>query len=75
MASADSHRRGEELFTAFSSKNPAGEEVYVFRNQKNMPNKIKRPPKQAAFAVVQKFTLKTFVEQRSFLPWLLPSCV
>jgi hypothetical protein len=45
--SAGSHSRGEKLFTAFSSKIPAGEEVYVFRNKKTCP-KMKRPPKQAA---------------------------
>jgi RNA recognition motif-containing protein len=68
-----SHSLSEELFTAFSSKFPAGEELYVFRNQKNTP-KNKKPPKQAAFAVAQKITLKTFVKRRPFSPWLLLSC-
>jgi hypothetical protein len=57
----------------FSSKFPACEEVYVFRNRKNM-TKNKKPPKQAAFIVAQKIALKTFVEQRPFSPWLLLSC-
>jgi hypothetical protein len=74
IPSTGSYSLNEELFTAFSSNIPAGEEVYVFRSQKNMPGKVKRPPKQAAFAVAQKFALKTFVERRLFSPWLPFSC-
>jgi hypothetical protein len=55
IQSTCSHGLTEELFTVFSSKFPACEEVYVFRNQKNM-TKNKQPPKQAAFAVAQKLS-------------------
>ena len=43
IPSTCSHSLSEELFTAFLSNIPAGEEVYVFRNQKICP-KIKNRP-------------------------------
>jgi hypothetical protein len=50
MPSAYSRSLSEELFAALAAKFPACEEVYVFTIKKT-GLKIKKPPKQAAFAV------------------------
>ncbi|MGB7746307.1 MAG: hypothetical protein WBN75_03375 [Verrucomicrobiia bacterium] len=73
MPSTVLHGLSGELFTALASKILACEEVYVFLNQENQPEN-KKAAHTGGLCRCVKFTLKNFVEQRPFLPWLPLSC-
>jgi hypothetical protein len=50
----------------FPSNIPAGEEVYIFGNQKKICPKIKKPPPRAVFAVAKKKCAQDFCGTAAF---------
>jgi len=65
IPSTGSHRLDEELFTAFSSKIPACEEVYVFRIHKNRAE-IKKAAQAGGLCRCAKITAQDFCGAAAF---------